>query len=250
MTAAAGSPREEEWTLASAESLLASMPGVISSRIVTRPGGEIIEIHMLTTFDVSPKQTVRNVESALLAHHDLEVDHRKISVAQTSWQPDGGSDDDSSAKEKPADTTTLRALPLKQDAGTSEDRILFMAHQVQSERSHLITMRVDLQWKGQRHRGEASGTDLPRTRLELVANATLKAVERALSPTAPDQALALDGVKVIDAFDRRYVLTAVNALTGHHVTRLSGAANIEESPDRAVILATLQATDRWVRGRV
>ena len=31
---------------------------------------------------------------------------------------------------------------------------------------------------------------------------------------------------------------------------LAGAAAVEESPDRAVILATLQATDRWARGRM
>ncbi|HIF07685.1 MAG TPA: hypothetical protein EYQ64_12270 [Gemmatimonadetes bacterium] len=62
--------------------------------------------------------------------------------------------------------------------------------------------------------------------------------------------LALDGVKVVDAFDRRFVLVAVHAITGRDVTSLAGAAVVEESTDRAAILATLQATDRWVRGKV
>ena len=62
--------------------------------------------------------------------------------------------------------------------------------------------------------------------------------------------LQLDGVKTVEAFDRRFVLVAVHALAGREVRALSGAASIEESSDRAVILATLQATDRWVRGRM
>ena len=77
---------EEErvgWTIHEAEGLLLSLKGVVSARLVTRPGGEVEEVHLLTTDEVKPKQTVRNVESALLAHLDLEVDHRKISVAQT-----------------------------------------------------------------------------------------------------------------------------------------------------------------------
>lgn len=61
-----------------------SLQGVVSARIVARPGGDVEEVHMLTTAEVRPKQTVRNVESALLAHLDLSVDHRKISVAQTT----------------------------------------------------------------------------------------------------------------------------------------------------------------------
>jgi hypothetical protein len=42
------------------------------------------EIHILTTDEVSPKQTVRNVESALIAHLGMRVSHKKISVATSS----------------------------------------------------------------------------------------------------------------------------------------------------------------------
>ena len=62
-------------------------------------------------------------------------------------------------------------------------------------------------------------------------------------------ALSLDGVKLVDAFDRRFVLVAVHALHGREIKSLAGAAAIDDSSDRSVILATLQATDRWVRGR-
>src|SRR5215467_15349079 len=64
-----------------AEELLATLPGVISARIVASATGSVEEIHVLTTTDVTPKQTVRNVESALIAHLGMHVSHKKISVA-------------------------------------------------------------------------------------------------------------------------------------------------------------------------
>src|ERR671923_2823178 len=66
-----------------AEELLATLPGVVSVRIVASETGAVDEIHVLTTSEVTPKQTVRNIESALIAHLGMRVDHRKISVATT-----------------------------------------------------------------------------------------------------------------------------------------------------------------------
>ena len=67
-----------------AEELLATLPGVISARIVASGNGAVEEIHILTTDEISPKQTVRNVESALIAHLGMRVSHKKISVATSS----------------------------------------------------------------------------------------------------------------------------------------------------------------------
>ena len=107
---------------------------------------------------------------------------------------------------------------------------------------------------GQEFVGEAAGADLPRSRLEISARATLQAVEAALaSPDGPEDgaavALALDGVKLVDAFDRSFALVAANAIHDREITALAGAASVD-TPDRAVIMAVLQATDRWVRGRL
>jgi len=77
-----------------AEELLATLPGVISARIVASGSGSVEEIHILTSDEVTPKQTVRNVESALIAHLGMRVSHKKISVAtsnegRTSTPPRG-----------------------------------------------------------------------------------------------------------------------------------------------------------------
>ena len=236
------SPFEDRvgWSIQEAERLLMSLQGVVSARVVARPGGQIDEIHLLTTADVKPKATVRNVESALLAHLDLSVDHRKISVAQTTT----------------ADRATLPEpeplVHIVPEPPASESRLLFYSHQVETERSNQVRHRVEVEWHGQRYTGEASAADLPRPKLEAVAAATLVAVSRALEAKLPEGrravTLSLDGVKVVDAFDRKFVLVAVHAISGRDVARLAGTTVTDESTDRAAILATLQATDRWVRG--
>jgi hypothetical protein len=241
-------PHEERarWTIEEAERLLLSLPGVVSARVVARPGGEVEEIHLLTTTEVKPKQTVRNVESALLARLDLHVDHRKISVAQTST-------------EKPAmppapapQPEPERILQIVPESKPYEARVLFYGHQVESERSNQVKHKVEIEWRGERYTGSASAADLPRPKLEAVAEATLRAVETALHSNLDEKrvapTLSLDGVKIVEAFDRRFVLVAVHAIAGRDVSRLAGTHVADESTDRAAILATLQATDRWVRG--
>ena len=234
------------WTIQEAEGLLMSLKSVMSARVVARPGGEVQEIHLLTTDEVKPKQTVRNVESALLAHLDLEVDHRKISVAQTRDRPP-----ERPAPEHATPEPTVLVLP---DPPAAERRLLFYSHQVEMERSHRVRHRVEIEWQGDRYAGEAAAADLPRARLEAVAAATLAAVSAALEKELKEEgravALAVDGVKVIDAFDRKFVLVSVHAISGRDATLLAGATVVEEATDRSAILSTLQATDRWVRGKV
>ena len=230
-----------DWTIQEAERLLLSLKSVVSARVVTRPGGEVEEIHLLTTDELKPKQAVRNAESALLAHLDLEVDHRKISVAQTKERP-------------PEHTEPEPTVVLMPEPAAGERRLLFHSHQVETERSHRVRHRVEIEWQGVRYNGEATAPDLPRAKLAAAAEAALAAVSAALQKEQEEDGnsvtLAVDGVKVVDAFDRKFVLVAVHAISGRHVTSLAGATVVEESTDRAAILAALQATDRWVRGKV
>lgn len=261
MMGAQEQPADNRWTISGVENLLGSLTGVMSVRLVAKPGGEIKEIHLLTTEEVTPKQTVRNVESALMAHFNLQIDHRKISVARTSVPPPraaapsptpattpaplNGHTPASVDSPSPDRKSLLRPLPTSQ-----EPRILFLGHQVETQRSQQVRMVVSVEWQGERYHGEAGGTGVNRGRFEALANATLDAAHSAaVANGADDFTLTLDGVKMITAFDRDYVIVSVHAMSGRKTTPLAGAAVVEESSDQAVIMATLQATDRWVRGR-
>jgi hypothetical protein len=233
------------WSIQEAEELMSTLRGVVSARIIARPGGEIDEIHLLTTDEVTAKQTVRNVESALLAHLDMEIDHRVVSVAQTSERPPAAV----------APVSAVQIVPEVEPEPDLDDRILFEAYQVETERSHQIRHKVELSWRGESFVGEVTAADLARARLEAVAKATLAAMEAAVASVRAEAyrgrplTLALDGVKLVEAFDRKFVMVAVHAMAGRDVNALAGATVVEESADRATILATLQAADRWVRGK-
>jgi hypothetical protein len=234
------------WTIQEAERLLMSLNGVLSARVVARPGGAIDEIHLLTTDEVKPKQTVRNVESALLSYFDLSVDHRKISVAQTDERRPAALD----FEERP-----FQILPAPMpEPGPAQRRLLFVNHRMETERANQLRHRVDIEWDGDIFTGESVAADVPRAKMEAVSAATLQAVELAAQSRIEDErrgiTLALDGVKLVEAFDRSFVLVAVHAICGRHISNLSGATQVNGSPDRAAIMATLQATDRWVRGQV
>ncbi len=224
-----------EWNIERAEALLNSLRGVVSARVVARPGGIIEEIHLLTEGDVPAKQSVRNVESALLAHFGLKIDHRKVSVAQK--------DDEQSTEVKAFEAFGSRI---------GEGRFLFVTHRVETEKAHRARIAVTVEWGGEQYEGDATGADLPRARLETTAEATLAAISKATVALIGEGevALSVNGVTTIEAFDGLYVLVAIHAIHGRSITALAGAAAVDDTVDRAVILGTLQAADRWVRGRI
>nr|MDH3571900.1 hypothetical protein [Gemmatimonadota bacterium] len=63
----------DPWGVRRAENLLTSLQGVLSARIEVSPIGEVTAVHVLTGAGSSPKQMVRNVESALLAQLGLKI---------------------------------------------------------------------------------------------------------------------------------------------------------------------------------
>ena len=144
----------------------------------------------------------------------------------------------------------LLSMALKK---SGQDAVSLLGHQVATERSRRVRAAVTLAWEGTEYLGEAVGADLARSRLETVAKATMAAIELILGDAIESDsgaALALDGVKLVEALDRKYVLVGVNAIYDRDIAALAGASAVEDTTEKAVILATLQATDRWVRGRI
>ena len=143
-------PAADPWGVRRAENLLTSLEGILSARVVTTPLGEVSEIHILAQGGQNPKQVVRNVESALLAHLGLKVDHRKISVAPT------------------ADVKPLQAL----DLGAVRDRaaqrlVLFEDLSLATvPKTRRVTATVTLAVDGRSETVTEEGPDTQRNRME------------------------------------------------------------------------------------
>jgi hypothetical protein len=236
-----------------AEELLQTLPGVIAARIIASETGAVDEIHVLTSAEVTPKQTVRNIESALIAHLGMRVDHRKISVATTlehrktgelepapalgSASPGGAGLSGSHA------SIATVAVASSPKAGTGPRLLFFEDVEVRRSRTKGISCRVTLRKGDQSYTGEAEGMENERSRLELAGRAALKAIAE-LDSTA--RVLDLGGARVVEAFDREFVLAAVTAQMVRETVLLTGTCEVKESPETACVLAVLDATNRWL----
>ena len=221
-----------------AEELLATLPGVISVRIVAGVSGSVDEIHLLASEEVSPKQTVRNVESALMAHLGMRVSHKKISVA-TSTESQKARVTGS----QPA-VPAAPAVPEEPEAGNQNLRrtLYFEDIEVRRSRTRGVACRVTLRKGEESFTGEAEGVDGERLRIELAARATLSAI----AASGESRTLALEGVKLVDAFERDFVFVGLSTRVGRESALLTGTAEVKESPETASVLAVLDATNRWI----
>src|SRR5215470_12300237 len=184
----------DPWGVRRAENLLTSLEGVLSARVVTTPLGEVSEVHVLAQAGLQPKQLVRNIESALLAQLGLKIDHRKISIAQT-------------AEVRPIDVI---------EKGAVRDRAMKRAALFESlavapgKRPHRVSIAVSLSFASRTASAEEETSDTPRSKVEGAARAAISVLDQLLS----DHSVALEGAKILEAFDRSFVLVAVQGLGG------------------------------------
>ncbi len=233
-TDSAGRPTPPEgipdpWGVRRAENLLTSLEGILSARVVTTPLGEVSEVHILAQAGLAPKQLVRNIESALLAQLGLKIDHRKISIAQT------------------AEVRPIEAL--ERDA--VRDRVLQRALLFENlavapgQRPHRLLITVTLSYRGQTETAEEEASDTPRSRVEGAARASISVLDRLLT----ESSVALEGAKIVEAFDREFAFVAVQGLGGRETILMTGTSEIKESAERAAVFAVLDATNRWTEAR-
>jgi hypothetical protein len=219
----------DPWGVRRAENLLTSLEGILSARVVTTPLGEVSEVHILAQAGLAPKQLVRNIESALLAQLGLKIDHRKISIAQT-------------ADVRPIEVVEKGVVRERAMRRAALFESLFVAP---GKRPHRVSLTVSLSFAGREASAEEESSDTPRSKVEAAARAAVSVLDQLLS----DHSVALEGAKIIDAFDREFVIVAVQGLGGREAVLLIGTAEVKESAERAAVFAVLDATNRWAESR-
>ena len=231
--------------------MIRTLPGVVSVRVVDNGEGSIQEVHILTTSEVPAKQTVRNVESALIAHLGMRVSHKKISVATSDegQRPPRNSTPSlqlpTATPSRPAAVTPPTKVELSPPVSgvTARRRIYFEDVEVRRSRTKGVACRVTLRKGEQSFIGEAEGLENERLRIELAARATLAAIRLA---EGEERVLALEGCKAIEAFEHEFVFVGVTTRQGRDSSLMTGSAEVRESPETASVLAVLDATNRWL----
>jgi len=226
---------------------------------VAGPEGTLREIHVLAKPDLHPKQVVRNVESALSAGLGIHIDRRIVSVAQE--RPDaltatadlfaeGGAVAVRASDANPArgaDATwsgatgaAQRPAPVSGEP-VEPPRVVYLGYDAYIDAARRATCSVTLRAGPDEFTGQGRGNDTPRGRAQAAAQATFAA----LAACRGEDRLGLEGVDIVTAHDREFVLVAARAIDGRRPVPLTGAAHLHTTPEEAAIFASLQATNRW-----
>ncbi len=195
------------------EKVIRQLRDVLSARVVVDKNGVIQEIHVLVSSNRSPKQVVRDIESALLASHGIIVDHRKISVAQMQG-------------------ALLRSL-------RNRLRIADVELTVNGTKAEAI---VHLQRGSETFTGQVAGQGSLPNQLRLIASATVRAVEQACNMA--DQIAVEDINPNVMVAGRQIVVAVVNMLSQYGEDVLTGSALVRNDLNRAVVNAVLDALNR------
>ncbi|HSH45669.1 MAG TPA: hypothetical protein VK966_07420 [Longimicrobiales bacterium] len=226
-----------------AEELLSSLAGVVSAHVVTQDD-DPVEIHILSSAELHPKQVVRNVESALSAGLGMKIDRRIVSVAQVKTPgaaPVNGSGPGTTTEgDRPNGQPDHASTGNGRSALPGGARLEYVRFESRRN-AETCECRVVLRESAREFIGSAEGPDTTAGRAEAAARGVLNAIGEA----RPGIRMDLQGATVSASRGRTYVIVSAIALLDRQTVSLAGAAPLARSPEEAGILATLQATNRW-----
>lgn len=199
------------------EQALRQIKSVTAVRINGSVQGEIEEIHILTGKDRNPKQIVRDVESVLAAQFDIQIDHKKISVAQL------GEDEEI--------TSSLPDWWIRPKLLGITSRTV----------NNSVEVKVELQAGERTFEGDASGFASSYNKLRLFVEATAKA----LNSLVQDKFLFVaEDVTIIQLMKHKVALVAITMVTPSGEDSLAGCAIVKNDDREAVVKASLDAVNR------
>jgi hypothetical protein len=203
---------ERQFNSGDIEAIICRLKDIIAVSVVADAAGDLAEIHVLASGGRSPKQVVRDVESALMARLGVAVDHKKISVAQVA---DGSPRHDHS-------------------------RLKFTDVSISLNGSH-TEATVRLAKDGAICSGAASGTSSQTAQMKLIAEATLQAIAESGLTSA---GITLEGVEEIPLGSRKVAVVLINMLTDRGEEPLAGSSVVKQDIWKGVVNATLDAVNR------
>lgn len=194
------------------KNLTEQLPGILNVEFVT-DNSSVREVHVLSDQSRSPKQVVRDIQSALLARFQVELDHRVISVAQIPGTPP---------------VAPRRLICERFDL--SSDRAGAMVS---------VTLRLDDTCRKGTSRADLSASGRGRS----IALATVSAINQFL---LPECSFYFDDIKTVPIGSQLASLVALHLEKGGKSEPLLGACYLGEDPNLSVALATLDGINRRI----
>lgn len=201
------------------EQAIKQIKSVIAARINVTNLGDIEEVHVLAGSGRSPKQVVRDVESVLVAQFGLQIDHKKISVAQV------GDDDESALAVLESTRPKLVGVTLRTVNGMAE-------------------VKVELLTGDKVIEGLAEGPSSAYNKLRLFVEATLKALAQL---TMEKFLFVAEDVGITQLAKQQIALVSITLIASTGEQSLTGCALVRNDDREAVVKATLDAVNRKLK---
>ncbi|MDI6601648.1 MAG: hypothetical protein QME46_07680 [Thermoanaerobacteraceae bacterium] len=194
------------------ERVLNQLGGVISSKIIKNDRGDIVEIHILADKSRNPKQISRDVQSALMAKFNVDVDYKVISVAE-----------------------------IESDEMVNEServRIKSLQYSIEGIKGNA---RVVIEKNDATYEGEYSGIHSSGFLPTAFMNATVSALNKYISN---ENILIVEDYKFIDIADLKVLVVALGVMNVRHKELYIGNAVVHEEIGEACVKAVLNAINR------
>lgn len=196
------------------EQALCQVPGVVGARIVPGFEREVDELHVLTSLGRSPKQTVRDVQTLMMARFGVTTDHRVVSVVQID-EPQG---------------LPSRSRVMVDTVGISQSDVT-------------VTVEVSVRDGDDTLAGVGEGPATAAGQRRATARATLEALRPLLDA---EHAVELEGAEVTQVQGRAIAITLVHFRTRRSELTVTGSALVRDSESDAVARSVLDALNRTI----
>lgn len=215
-------PQHFNYEIEKIEKSLKNLNDVLFVKMILSEQKEINEIHVITKDSSNPKKIIRDIESFLLAKHNIQVDYRKISIAQVK---------DEGIKEEQIKEESESSLRLK----ISDIKVGTIGNQFE--------VCVKLENNGKIYEGKVSGINWDQNQEYLVAKATLEGISSYLESSIFFQ---IDEIKKIRLDSKDIVIVSINLINSKRKENLIGSAVIRDDFNKALVKAILKATNRRI----
>lgn len=204
------------------ERSLKVLSDILFVKIVLSEDRDIKEIHVITKDSSNPKKVTRDIESFLLAKYNIQVDYRKISIAQVKEEG-------------------VKEEQMKEDA---EFPLRLKFSDIKDTTSgNYYEVLVRLEGNEKIYEGKASGKNWNQNQEYLVAKATLEGISSYLEGSIFFQ---IDEIKKIKLDNKEIIVVSINLVDSKGKENLVGSAVISDDFNRAIVKAILKATNRRI----
>ncbi len=195
------------------EETIEKLDSVTSSKIILGEKEDFSEVHIVSNGTRAAKQIVRDVQSVLKATYNIQIDHKKISIAEIQ--------DESLSKVQ----SRLKLVSISHDnKGTK------------------AIIKVSLDNHKDVFENSTMGINTSRNIARMLVDVTLKTVEDA---HGYEDTFILEDIKVVDFSTEKVVVVVITCIKDGYMKRLCGSSLIDTDYKEAVVKATLDALNRY-----